>query len=69
MNVQWQVNLPALYRRYIDDLVSTLASEGVSGPAAEELDRLVEFVIVSWDEGERLHDFEVRGELVEMLAK
>jgi hypothetical protein len=49
--------------------VSTLAFGGVAVPAADELHRLVEFVIVSWDEGEKLHALEVRGELVEMLAK
>ena len=43
------------YRRYVDDLVGTLTSEAVAGPAADELHRLVASVIVSWDEGRKLH--------------
>ena len=67
--IELPADLPALYRRYVDDLVGTLTSEEVAGPAADELHRLVKTVIVSWDEGQKLHSLELRGELIEILAK
>ncbi len=62
-------DLPALYRAYVEDLVGTLTSEEVAGPAADELHSLLDRVVVSWDADARIHELDVRGKLVEMLEK
>ena len=62
-------DLPAFYRSYVDNLTATLTHEEVAGPAADELHGLIDTVEVSWDAGAQIHELELRGELLEMLAK
>lgn len=61
--VELPPDLPALSRRYVDDLSSTLMDEEVSGSAADELDGLMDRAV---DQGP--HDLDVSGKLLEMLA-
>ncbi|WP_240608286.1 recombinase family protein [Pararhodobacter oceanensis] len=60
-------DLPALYQAYVDDLVTTLSNEDVSGRASEELHALIDTVAVEWDAGARVHHLELRGKLLELL--
>ena len=62
-------DLPALYRRYVDNLSSTLMDEEVSGSAADELHGLIDRVVVTWDGDRDHHELDVSGKLLEMLAK
>src|SRR6056297_1189178 len=62
-------DLPALYRSYVDNLTATLTDEAVAGPAADELHDLIDGVTVSWDGETRVHELDVRGKLMGMLAK
>ncbi|WP_177159229.1 hypothetical protein [Donghicola mangrovi] len=67
--VELLLDLPALYRRYVDNLSSTLMDEAVSGSAADELHGLIDCVVVTWDGDREHHELDVSGKLLEMLAK
>jgi hypothetical protein len=60
-------DLPALYRNFVDDLVSTLSEEEVAGRASDELHRLVDRVVVR-HEAKVGHTVEILGELASMLG-
>jgi site-specific DNA recombinase len=60
-------DLPALYRAYVEDIVTTLQDEEVSGRASEELHSLVDTVSVDWDADEKVHYLELRGKLLEII--
>ncbi len=62
------INLPALYRAHIADLASTLSDEVVAGPAADELNALVDTVVVSWDARKKHHALEIRRKFLELLS-
>ena len=60
-------DLPVLYRNYVEDLVTTLQDEEVSGRASDELHTLIDTVTVNWDAEGKVHHLELRGKLLEML--
>ena len=60
-------DLPALYRTYVADLVTTLSDEDVSGRGSEELHTLIDTVVVEWDADKKVHHLELRGKLLNML--
>ena len=60
-------DLPALYRAHVEDLVTTLSDEEVSGRASEELHTLIDTVVVDWDAETKVHHLELRGKLLNML--
>jgi len=60
-------DLPALYRAYVEDIVTTLQDEEVSGRASEELHSLIDTVSVDWDPEAKVHHLELRGKLLKML--
>jgi site-specific DNA recombinase len=62
-------NLPELYRRYVDDLATTLMDDEVSGAAADELHDLIDRVLVNWEPGIEGHTILIEGKLLEILAK
>ena len=67
--VELPSDLPALYREYVDNLAATLQDEAVSGAASDELHSLIDTVVVTWIADEGIHTLEVRGKLLNMLAK
>ena len=66
--VEPPADLPALYRRYVDNLSATLRDEEVSGSAADELHGLIDRVVVTWDGDREHHELDVSGKLLEILA-
>ncbi|MCF6433877.1 recombinase family protein, partial [Leisingera sp. MMG025] len=62
-------DLPALYRDFIANITDTLSDEGVAGRASDELHALLDQVIITWNADERSHDFEMQGDLLELIGK
>lgn len=66
--VQIPADIGALYRSYVDTLAETLASGDVIGRASDEMHRLIERVVVSWDAAAKLHHLDLQGDLVQLLS-
>ncbi len=65
--VELPVDLPALYRGHIDNLVQTLSGEAVAGRAGDEMHKLIDRIIVRHD-AKHGHTVEILGELASMLG-
>ncbi len=66
------INIPAdlgaLYRAHVDDLARTLSAGEVVGRASDELHRLIDRVVVSWDEATQAHHVDLSGDLVALMC-
>ncbi len=67
--IELPANLPALYRDFFTNITSTLSDEGVAGRASDELHALLDQVIIRWNAETRSHEFEMRGDLLELIGK
>ncbi len=66
--VQIPAAIFALYRSYVDALTETLAGGDVIGRASDELHKLIEQIVVTWDEDARAHHLDLTGDLVLLLS-
>ena len=49
-------------------MAETLSNGDVVGRASDEMHKLIERVVVSWDAGARLHHLDLQGDLVQLLS-
>ncbi len=66
--VHMSADISALYRSYVDALTETPAGGDVIGRASGELHKLVEQIVVTWDEGAGIHHLDLAGHLVQLLS-
>ena len=66
--IQLPEDLAALYRVYVENLACTLSGGDVIGRASEELHRLIEKIVVSWNGANACHDLDLQGDLVALLS-
>ena len=60
-------DLPQMYRAYVEDLTTTLMDDDVVGAVGDELHRLIDRIVVTWQPEAERHELVVEGDLVEML--
>ena len=65
--IELPIDLPALYRAHIDNLVQTLSGEAIAGRASDEIHKLIDRIIVCHD-SKHGHTVEILGELASMLG-
>ena len=65
--IELPIDLPALYRAHIDNLVQTLSGEAIAGRAGDEMQKLIDRIIVCHD-SKYGHTVEILGELASMLG-
>lgn len=67
--IEMPADLPALYRRRIDDLVATLNKDEIADRAADELHRMIEHLVVRYEPERGAHTVEIFGNLLALLSR